>query len=466
MNENTLKTTSVVITEDIDSDLINEPDFEVFPQMKRIKNYFISKEDRKKSKSLKAKKIFPGRTETKKQPDREPATETIEAVNNNEFVTINDLVRSTTSEKNSSHEATNPITTIISPAGSGKTTALKRMARRTLDERADDQNHLKMIHYLDIKDIKCSHQLKPSQLLFGGLYKDEGEENEAYQWLVDHQSEAMLYLDGLNLAMWSTNSSNPNKIRPFEKSSWTDILYNIISRNILPHVNLVISSRDVKDFELPAEIRPNDVISLEGFSREDTQKLFLFLIGDHGSEMWEKLKPPLLTLISSPLFLLLLVVEIAKDPTASLPVTVTEFYYKIVVSLSPGDSTKEHKQMLEVVRKLKSLAHQGMVDGRSVFYEDDLMKYGLSFEATRDFMFNASKNKLFFRHFFDTDTINFFKTQQFQEFMAACFITEVGRQKFNQLTKKLHHESQWCVVWKFVSGILHDKSRMEHQAGW
>lgn len=479
MNENTKRITAVKITEDIGSITLHEPDFKVYPQMRKVKGYFEGSYEQWQDNEIETKAGgFFGRykkTLLKNQTRREVGF-LYKIRKEDEPITLEKLLKSITVKRQNS-SGISEVTAFAASAGSGKSTLLRRLACESIDVcqkygQAEvsgiSGSHLKMIHYIEMKNIKQQDKLKPSQFLFGGLYKTEAEEDEAYCWLQEHQSEVILFLDGLDQASWTVNKSCHRKIQSFENANTAEIMYNILSRNILPRVKIVMASREFKISELPADARPKDIISLVGLKRVDAETLFKSLIGDRRDDIWgniEKLSPRLLNLISVPVFLVLTAVVMTKDPTNRPPVTITELYNKILLSLRRVETIQERDQILGVIDKLKALAHQGMVEGRVVFYDTDLARFGLATQDVRDLMIKVPGSSLLSRHLLEGDFVFFFCHQSLQEFLSASFVAEMGILKFVAFNTNHLHEYRWSVVRTFLSGIIHDESTTELHKG-
>lgn len=244
--------TTVKITEDIGSVKLNEPDFKIYPQMNKVKGYFEGSYEEWQDSEIEIKeKGFFGRTKQRllrNQIRREIGFQ-YKNRKEDEPITIEKFVRSISTKQNPTQVTS--VTAVIASAGSGKSTLLRRIASESVDacqgskhagEFTSQQTRLKMIHYIEMKNIPQLDNMKPSQFLFGGLYKTETDEENAYQWLQEHQSEAILFLDGLDQASWTINKSCNRKIRPYGKANTAEIMYNLLSRNILPHVKIVIAS--------------------------------------------------------------------------------------------------------------------------------------------------------------------------------------------------------------------------------
>lgn len=170
------------------------------------------------------------------------------------------------------------------------------------------------------------------------------------------------------------------------------------------------------------------------------------------------MSPRLLNLVSVPVFLILTAVVMSRDPTRPPPTTVTELYTRIIAALRGVENIRKRDKIDKIIIKLKALAYRGMKEGRVVFYEDDLLKFGVSIEEVQDLMMKVPGNNLLSRHLIEGDFIFFFCHQSIQEFFAASFIAHMTSWKFSQFNEKHLHEKRWSVVRRFVFGLVYDKS--------
>lgn len=478
VNESTEKATTVNITEDFDNETLNEPAFEVYPQMRRVQKYFKGGYEKFDDPEIKVTKgRFFGKSKkrvVKNQARREMGFH-YDTKQGDEPVMVDELIKSLTANRQPIPERKSLITAVVAAAGSGKTTLLRRIARRCVESctsktqnQTHTQSHVKMVHYLEMKNMKYEENITPSKFLFKGVFHDETDEDRAYQWLLDHQSEAIIFFDGLDQATWNIDESAQRKINFFEKSSTAEIMYNILSRNLLPHVKIVIASREFKVSELPAKARPSDIINLVGLKREDAEKFFICLVRDRGEEIWENIKkfsPRLLNIISVPVFLVLTAAVMARDPERLPPTTITDLYNRLLLSLRRVDIIQERKRIISIISKLKGMAHQGMMEGRVVFYKSDLEQFDLAIEDARDLMIKVPGSNILTRHLLEGDFVFFFCHQSLQEFLSASFVSEMNDGKFRRFNDTHLQEGRWSVVRTFVSGILHDVSATDLHRG-
>lgn len=350
VNQQTWNTIVTKITKDFKDEALNEPDFKVYPQMRKVKDFFKGGYEKYSDEILETKKSrhsgrFPGKAILKNQMIKEKGF-FYENEDRNEAITKDELLELIIKKHDLNPSEKLPYTAVVASAGSGKTTLLRRLAEETLhvcptfrceSQPAVAQSNIKMVYYVEMKNLKYEEDLKPSQLLFGGLYETESDEDDAYRWLLHHQSEAVLYFDGLDQTTWMSESTI-RMLKPFERGNSSEIFYNILSRTLLPHVKIVISSREFKISELPADARPEHIISLAGLKQEDAERVLVFLLGPQGSDTWDaitKCDQRLLNLLSIPVFLILTAAVLAKDCKQPPPGRITTKFGHRFVAWKP-----------------------------------------------------------------------------------------------------------------------------------
>ena len=92
-----------------------------------------------------------------------------------------------------------------------------------------------------------------AKLLFGGYFSSEEDEKLAYKWLLENQSRAVIFFDGLDQVPFTLNECGDKSIRTFDEAKTSTIFYNLLSRNLLPQTPIVISSREFAVAKLPKD---------------------------------------------------------------------------------------------------------------------------------------------------------------------------------------------------------------------
>ncbi|XP_077968727.1 NACHT, LRR and PYD domains-containing protein 1a allele 5-like [Styela clava] len=454
-NKRTWEETEVKVAENYKK--LNEPDFEVHPQLKKVPNFFGGQmaDEYKKEKEF-------------------AVTEGSEEIG--EGITINELVEQL------SNESCKYIA-IAGQAGSGKTTIMKRMSRSVVvandlvkeARKAEGtfrqlffrkKRQFRFVHHFGFKDMSVSYATRPEEalspcdLLFGKIAPgfQNLELEEGYEWVIEHDSECIFFFDGLDQAMWDLHG-NHNKMNYFDKSSTTTIIYNILTRNLFPRAKIVISSREHKIASLPLELRPPFITALAGLDREDIKKLFIAVLGESGEESWNKLtvqSPSLIQFSSVPLFLLLTAIVHKFNP-ANPPDTMTDVMIQILHIFMRCDHAEKRKNMKQDVRKLMEMSFEGTKEKRVIFTIDDLEKFGLHSDEVRDFIIKVPGNNMLSQHLMEGDNLMFFSHQILQEILASLYIANMDLATFKSFITEEIHIDHWSVVLRFLCGTIFNK---------
>ena len=243
------------------------------------------------------------------------------------IVTVESLLESINKENQLEIEDKLGVTALIASAGSGKTTLLRQLTRQTLvknaitkenDFAAAEKRRLRMVNYIELKNVPNKESISVPEFLFGGTFKNDEDREDVYEWLLNNQSEVVLFFDGLDQANFKIGEEKDIDMEPHGKASSATLMYNLLARKLLPHVQIVITSREFSISALQADARPRNIVQLTGFSQQDAKKLFLSLMGDKGDEAWRKLctsSRGLLHFISIPALLVLTAIVMSRDST-------------------------------------------------------------------------------------------------------------------------------------------------------
>lgn len=367
---------------------------------------------------------------------------------------------------------------LFSQAGSGKSTCMRRWCQQIMknvgiSEKTNYLSHkdsrFQLVLFYDLKSIKTEPKTSLQELLLNGIVRTEDEET-AYDWMRKNNSKVILFFDGLDQATWTIDESDENDIGPHTRSSTSTIMYNLFSRHLLPKSRIVVSSREFKASALPFQARPQKIFTLNGFSTEDAEKLFNVLVTrDMHENPWMKLSESLSSLqhiLTIPMFLIFAVL-VYKDCSGFIPSNVTELIAKILDQLTRSPNVLEKRNIYEIISKLKGLAHSGMKRGQVVFSDLDLSNHELKAENVRDLLFTVPAPNRLRHHLFKGDLMLFFCHQSLQEFLSACYITELPYECFKTFVQSHFSSGQWSVVRRFVSGILRSYSmKSDLVQGW
>ncbi|XP_077969750.1 uncharacterized protein LOC120335211 isoform X1 [Styela clava] len=454
-NNRTWEQTEVNITENYKEAKLNEPDFEVNPQIRKVPGFYRGE-------------MAPKVTEFKVEMEF-----TVIKSDIGEPISLDVLVGHLSNKKYR-------YIAILGQAGSGKSTIMKRLARsllvaNKLVEQAQISEGLrirlfgstgrrfKFIHHLNIKDIpflqgnKAEEAISPCELLFGKLAfglatQDVGE---GYEWLQENQSMCILFLDGLDQATWNLLGKY-NKMKYTDKSSTATIMWNLITGNLFPRMTIVISSREHRIAPLPLELRPQFITALAGFTRDEIERLFIAVVGDDGEKAWEKLtrqSPALIPLSSVPLFLIFNAIVCKFNPE-KLPGTMTEVMLRILHIFMRSDHTHERKRIEEILPNLMEMSFEGTKKKRVIFTTNDLTKFQLQSDEVRDIIIKVPGKNMFNQHLMEGDHLMFFSHQVLQEVLSALYISNMDSTTFRTFIEIEFRDDHWAVVRHLLGGII------------
>nr|XP_039262657.1 protein NLRC3-like [Styela clava] len=450
-NKRTLEQTKVKIAEDYKQLNLNEPDFEVNPQLREVPRFYRG-EMAPKNRQYNIETGFTVKANEEKFGKPISQNELIEQLGNKKYRYI----------------------AILGQAGGGKTTSMKRLARtlhitNKLGEEAQAAEALQLehrfefIHHLNIKDIPVlegttrDEAISPCELLFGkeasGLSPQELK--DGYERLQQNQSKSILFLDGLDQATWSLLGKH-NKMKYTDKSSTATVMYNIITGNLFPDMTIVISSREFRVASLPSELRPQFITALAGLAQNDIKRLFIAIIGDSGEKAWEKLtmqSPALIPLSSVPLFLIFNAI-VCKDSPDNPPDTMTEVMLQILHIFIRSAHARKKEKIEETLQKLMQMSFEGTKENRVIFTIKDLEKVKLSPLEVQDFVIKVPGKNMFNQHLMEGDHLMFFSHQIFQEVLSALYISSMDSTTFRTFIETEIRDDHWAVVRRFLSGII------------
>ncbi|XP_077972294.1 uncharacterized protein LOC120339924 isoform X1 [Styela clava] len=460
-NWRTWKQTTVNVTESYKDQNLEEPEFEVNPKLNKVTGFYRGQ-------------MAPDITEYRKEQEF-AVTQANENIG--EVISPNELVQQLCEEGCR-------CVGLVGQAGGGKSTMMKRTARGVLVANELDneskaklglfarlfkkqKNGFKFVHHLNFRDLLVSYGLTPEEaltpctLLFGNFAPNLSDQTirAGYEWLQQHQSEAIIFIDGLDQATWNLEG-NYNKMTYTDKSSTATIMFNILSGNLFPDVTLVISSREHRMASLPLELRPPLIIALAGLERDDTKKLFTAVVGETGEESWKKMtfqSPALVPLSSVPLFLIFNAIVHKSNPE-NLPNTMTDVMTKLLHIFMRSSHTQEKKSIEIILHNLMKMSFEATREKRVIFNNTDLKNAGLTKEMVRDLIIEIpGGSSLLNQHLLEGDTLMFFSHQILQEMLAALYIANMDLATFQAFVTNEIHKEHWSVVLRLLCGTVFDQ---------
>ena len=284
---------------------------------------------------------------------------------------------------------------LIGPAGAGKTTISKRVALATFQQK----RHcifvpLAFLHPNEPTSLKYLLLNIPMMLFTSKVRLSEHDLDVAFKWLLANQNSITVIFDGLDQARIKlegsevTSGFNVNK-----KYKPSALIFLILSRNFLPDVRLILTSRPHSILNFHAQIQPDHVLYLDDLAEEDMRILMQFYTKSRDiDEIVAKLlenSPRVQQLTYCPLFLrifcqlfeLIGSVEIWKiiQSTASL-------FDELLRRLQQSSHNAGEIEDENIFAKIVNLAHAKTMSGSVVIDQNDLERFGIEAKDAQNLM--------------------------------------------------------------------------------
>ena len=350
---------------------------------------------------------------------------------------------------------------VLGGAGYGKTTELKKLAQRMLREAAEsekeqNEEQFSIVQLLSLKDMPPKESTTLQDCLFGSDIRSADDRRRLIDWIQKNQEKAVILLDGLDQARYDTKLEH-SKVSLWEEASTETLMYNLMSGNIFPNVKVIFSSREHAASTLPMKARPDLVVALAGFTQEHAMDLLLDLTEEssESSKIIEQKLGALLSMLVIPIYLIFTAViyKYCKKKNEEMPKFVTELMAKII-GILPNN---EHMQanMVSILNRLKKLAYQGMKDKRMSFDEKYLNEHGLTADEVFDLMAKVPIENMMCHRLLEKDFFYFFCHQSMEEFLAACYISEMSLDDFEKFAYDQVQDDDKFYYWSFVIQCLY-----------
>ena len=340
---------------------------------------------------------------------------------------------------------------LIGYPGSGKTVLSKRIANAT-----------KLVtFYLRFMDINYNsdYKLTLKELLLDNMFPNLTEEEcaKAFDWIVKHDKEIAIIIDGYDQAEW-TMTKTPPKMSLDTKLSISDIVANLCTKHFLPGSTFIITSRPHTMITLPKELRPEVTIMLQDFSFETMKELFFAMAGSSAESTWKTINanaPQLLTFCQNPLMLLFVLRAFmsSSDDVANIN-TMTAAFTNVLEDLRYSSHSR-NDDIQDIVEQIARIAFKKTQGHSVVITMKDLANENLSISAVQDLIIAMYGGKPGGSKVFDGDTKLFFSHQALQEYFTAMYIAkEMSYSKFKEFIYSDLFRPHWDVVRRFLCGIL------------
>ena len=157
-------------------------------------------------------------------------------------------------------------------------------------------------------DLKYLLLSLPMKYFSSDFVLSENETDEALSWIVANQRNVTIVLDGLDESSFKVSSFTvSSNVDVHKKCLPSELLFLLLSRNILPDVRLILTSRPHFVLKLDALIQPKFVLFLDDLSETSMMTLMSYYVKTGEveqivSKLLEK-SPRVQQIIYCPLFL-------------------------------------------------------------------------------------------------------------------------------------------------------------------
>ncbi|XP_078504504.1 NACHT, LRR and PYD domains-containing protein 3-like [Lissotriton helveticus] len=309
------------------------------------------------------------------------------------------------------------------PAGIGKTmTAQKIMLDWALGELY--QGLFDYVFYLSCREI---NQVRSHKSVFDLIAAGCPDRRIPASALMDDPSKILFILDGFDELKFSLDlqedqhCSDPSQKNPVEVT-----LSNLLRRNILPGCAMIITTRPTALARLMKCIKDYLCAEIMGFTEEDRKLYFSGFFGndEQASRALAVVKDndTLYTMCFLPIVCWIVCTVIkqqiarGQDITSSSKTT-TSVYLFFLSSLLRDHSDASVENMQRSLKKLCSLALNGVFEQKILFNEEDLQQSGLEVSDIQSLFLNQN----IFPQDIDVYSAYSFIHLSFQEFFAALY---------------------------------------------
>ncbi|CAK8691444.1 unnamed protein product [Clavelina lepadiformis] len=346
---------------------------------------------------------------------------------------------------------------VVGQAGIGKTTLTKLLTTRILEKRIlPDTKYLFYILFRNVDFTEKSALLDflvTSNKISNWIH-DEKKEEKIMQKLNQEDRHIVMILDGLDEASENMSSGRAKPTTLQKKCKPEQFLKNILSGHFFPNAKKFITSRPRQMYNLHKDHRPHFILNVLGLSQDAQKELCRQICRENSDEVLDYLEkhPDLSAYCYVPVNCILTMFCINKslkeEQTASLR-SVTGI---MVFALDRYMRSEHIRGDLENIKKLISLAWNGILDQKIMFTDKDLKKAGID-EATVSNFLETKLDSDCKLKIFEGDKRNYFSHLVWQEFFSAVnLILYMSYQKFQKHVSKFG-ESRFEVIIKLVYGL-------------
>ncbi|XP_078504491.1 NACHT, LRR and PYD domains-containing protein 3-like [Lissotriton helveticus] len=358
------------------------------------------------------------------------------------------------------------------PAGIGKTmTAQKIMLDWTLGKLYREL--FDYVFYLSCREI---NRVRSDNSVFDVISASCPERTVPRRVLLADPSKILLILDGFDELKFSLDLKEDQLCRdPHQRNPVEVTLSNLLRRNILPGCTLIITTRPTALERLRQCIKADLCAEIIGFTEEDRKSYFSSFFGndEQASRALALVKDndTLYTMCFLPIVCSIVCtvmkqqMERGQDITNSSKTT-TEVYLSFLSTLLSDHSGASSETKQRSLKKLCSLALNGIFEQKILFYEEELKQFGLEVSDIQSLFLNQT----IFHRDIDVYSAYSFIHLSFQEFFAALFyILDIDegspnpKRDLKHLLKEYSQQTKghFMLTVRFLFGLI-NKEQLHH----
>lgn len=300
-------------------------------------------------------------------------------------------------------------------AGIGKTTTVQKFILDWAEEKSHPD--IKYIFPLSFQKLNMINEVVKQCSFMQILHR-------CFEHIEDFNPDSdniMLIFDGLSEFKCALDFRNTKKITDInEPASVSTLLINLIMGNLLPHAQIWITTRPAAAQLIPAQFIDR-VMEIHGFNDQQKEEYFRKSIRDQTNR--DKFSHIMTSrrinsMCYSPDYCRIIAAipeRIITTRPDDFPKTLTQMYSRLLLALTEGIQKRR-----ETIIAVAKLALHLLVDGRTVFTDEDLKKHNIRDESglTRSSIIKKIEDRGNDRYFS-------FVNHRTQEFLAALYVTEV-----------------------------------------
>uniref|UniRef100_W5KYK3 Uncharacterized protein n=1 Tax=Astyanax mexicanus TaxID=7994 RepID=W5KYK3_ASTMX len=278
----------------------------------------------------------------------------------------------------------------IGIAGVGKTVAVQKFVLEWVEgHRNQDVDFIFLIRFRDLNLVKDEEYSFQRLLLY--FYPELKNLNDAK--IFDDECRVLFILDGLDEFRIPLNFNQKRLSDVTEKAKIEVLITNLIKGHLLPSALIWITSRPATADQIPNTYR---VTELRGFGDVEKEEYFKKrLPKEQAKRLISHIakSKSLQIMCHLPIFCWIMTSvlkqHLSKKESEEIPKTLTEIYTRFLVMQAnmkcekydeslEKDTRKLLKSNREVILQLAELAFKQLVEGKVVFYEEDLDECGIN----------------------------------------------------------------------------------------